>query len=127
MMPSDNEGLRHLVDRLQQQVSLLEEELRLLRHKIFGRRSERVSPGEENQSSLFDEAELSLAAQKTPEPEESIEVAAHKRAKPGRKPLPADLPREEVVHDIPEEEKTCSPLRKPADPVSALALPYPAW
>jgi transposase len=59
--------------------------------------------------SLFDEAELTLeAAPKEKQPEESVEVAAHRRAKPGRRPLPADLPREEVVHDIPEEEKKCS-------------------
>jgi len=38
---------------------------------------------------------------------EEIKVASHTRKKSGRKPLPDDLPREEVIHDIAEEEKTC--------------------
>jgi transposase len=36
-----------------------------------------------------------------------IEVPAHTRRKIGRKPLPADLPRIEVVHDLSEEEQVC--------------------
>ena len=85
---------------------MLEEELRLLRHKIFGRRSERFSQEESKQSALFDEAEGTSEA--PGQADATIEVAAHQRAKHGRRPLPADLPREEVVHDIPEAEKTCS-------------------
>lgn len=115
-LPAEVPALQQLVVRLQKELSVitsrasvLEEELRLLRHKIFGRRSERLSGEELKQSSLFDEAESTLeAAAKTQQPEASVEVAAHRRAKPGRKPLPADLPREEVVHDIPEDEKKCS-------------------
>ncbi len=34
-------------------------------------------------------------------------VAAHTRAKRGRRPLPAWMPREEILHDLPEEEKVC--------------------
>ena len=115
LLPVDVPGLQDLVVHLRRENSLLssrasvlEEELRLLRHKIFGRRSESMSPEEQKQSTLFDEAEQRAAEQKTEQPEETVEVAAHKRAKPGRKPLPADLPREDMVHDIPEEQKTCS-------------------
>ena len=114
ILPVDLPGLQELVVYLRRENSLLsnrasvlEEELRLLRHRIFGRRSERMTPEEQKQSTLFDEAELTVAAEKTEQPQETVEVAAHKRAKPGRKPLPADLPREEVVHDIPEEQKRC--------------------
>ena len=38
---------------------------------------------------------------------EEVAVPPHTRRKPARKPLPADLPRVEVVHDLPEEEKVC--------------------
>jgi transposase len=34
-------------------------------------------------------------------------VDAHARKKPGRKPLPPELPRVEVVIDLPEDEKVC--------------------
>ncbi len=115
-LPAEVPALQRLVIRLQEELSIitsratvLEEELTLLRTKIFGRRSERFTDEEQKQSSLFDEAECTAEASPTAEqPEASIEVAAHRRRKPGRKPLPASLPREEVVHDIPEEEKKCS-------------------
>ena len=59
---------------------------------------------------LFDEPELPN------EPEthaiqtadEEITIASYTRKKTGRKPLPAHLPREQVVHDLPEAEKTCA-------------------
>ena len=37
-----------------------------------------------------------------------VEVPAHTRAKRGRKPLPDHLPRIEVVHDLPEDQKVCA-------------------
>lgn len=112
ILPADVQGLQQLVVRLQEENSLLssratvlEEELRLLRHKIFGRRSERFSEEESTQSILFDEPQ---GAPELEQSEGTIEVAAHRKAKRGRRPLPADLPREDVVHDIPEGEKICS-------------------
>jgi transposase len=107
-LPTDVGELRHLVAALQKEVAVLHDELRILRHRIFGRRSERYSPEEQKQSGLFDEADGQQAATPQEATQAVIPVAAHSRAKPGRRPLPADLPREEVVHDIPEEEKRCS-------------------
>lgn len=122
VLPANVEGLRTLVNeqskelkdlkkenhRLESRAEVLEDELRLLRHKIFGRRSERFSVEDLRQSSLFDEAEDTVEEQARQLSEPGVEVSAYRRAKSGRKPLPADLPREEVVHDIPEEEKTCA-------------------
>lgn len=65
---------------------MLEEELRLLRHKIFERRSERVSAEDLRQNNL----------KKHSEP--TVEVSAHGTAKHGRRLLPTDLPHDEVVH-----------------------------
>jgi transposase len=42
------------------------------------------------------------------QPDESIAIKGHTRKKRGRKPLPEDLPRIEVVHDLPEDEKQCA-------------------
>jgi transposase len=112
VLPADVGELQRLVVELRKHNSyltsrseVLEEELRLLRHKIFGRRSERFTAEELRQSSLFDEAELTEQEQ---QPEPTIAVAAHRRAKRGRRGLPASLPRVEVLHDIPEEQKVCS-------------------
>ena len=106
-MPTDVGELQRLVTNLQKELNILHDELTLLRHKIFGRRSERFSRDELSQQGLFTEAG-ECKEQPDNEPPQSVEVAAHTRAKPGRRPLPPDLPREEVVHDIPEEEKRCS-------------------
>lgn len=89
----------------------LEEMVRLLRHRHFGRASEKVK-GEEHprQLGIFNEAE---ALWEEPSEESSsegstIEVRAHRRrGKPRRVALPADLPREDVVIDLAEEEKRC--------------------
>jgi transposase len=99
--------LRQEISYLTSKAGVLEEELQLLRHKLFGRRSERFTVEDRRQSSLFDEAELTEQEQLEPS-EPTIQVAAHRRAKRGRKPLPAGLPRQDVVHDIPEEQKVCS-------------------
>jgi transposase len=65
---------------------------------------------------LFNEAEAGIG-----ESEQDVEeisevsvstVKSHTRKKPGRKPLSPDLPREEVVHDLPEEEKKCACCQK---------------
>jgi hypothetical protein len=45
---------------------------------------------------------------------ETVIVEKHARRKTGRKPLPDIFPREEIIHDIPEEEKVCAcGCRKP--------------
>ena len=66
-LPAEVAPLQHLVIELRQQNSYLssraaalEEQLRLLRNKIFGRRSEQLSA--EVQARLFNEAELPAAA-----------------------------------------------------------------
>ena len=88
---------------LETQNQQLLEELRLLRHKRFGPSSEKLDT---ETLPLFDEPFLSPAGETTePQP---IYIAAHERKTPGRKPLPANLERVEIVHDIPEADKTCA-------------------
>jgi transposase len=43
-----------------------------------------------------------------PEGADEIEISSHTRKKKGPKPLPDHLPRIEVIHDLPEEEKKCA-------------------
>ncbi len=97
---------RHVIDFLQKRIEYLEKQVRLLKSRLFGRKSEKqISDTDDKQLLLFDEAEEIV--EDAPE-EEKIAVAGHTRKKGGRKPLPEDLPRVEVVHDIPEEEKKCA-------------------
>jgi len=101
-----------LSSRYEDQIHHLEEHVRLLRNEIFGRKSEkRLPPQDERQQRLFDEAdggsEVLSESSRSEEPT-PIRVAGYKRRKAGRKPLPADLPRIELIHDIPESEKQCA-------------------
>lgn len=92
----------------EERIGLLEEENRWLKAQLFGRssensKSEDISP---DQAWLFNEAEALAAAAETAS--ESVTIPAHERRPRGRKKLSPDLPRIEVVHDLPESEKVCA-------------------
>jgi hypothetical protein len=40
--------------------------------------------------------------------DDRIQIGAHSRKKRGRKPLPADLPRIDIIHDLREDQKQCA-------------------
>jgi transposase len=86
-------------------ISSLKEQVRSLQVKLFGRSSEAKITLDDKQLNLFDTSEDELPI--TDEPDEEIEIPSHKRKKPGRKPLPDDLPRIDVEHDLTKEEKQC--------------------
>jgi len=109
VLSNDVEELRRTVVSLQKNITILEEEIRFLKDRLFGSKADRWSAEDVRQGRLFNEAEAgaeqSQEAEKQPP---SIPVAAHARRPRGRRPLPDNLPREEVVHDIPEDQKVCS-------------------
>jgi transposase len=98
------EIIRTLRDEYQSYVHTLEEQIRLLKAKLFGRKSEKFVEDTSDQLRLFDEIEVS---EKEPPEAKEVEVSAHSRKPGGRRPLPEDLPRIEVIHDISDEEKVC--------------------
>jgi transposase len=92
-----------------EQIDILQEALRLARIARFASHSEKLPS---NQSELFNEVEVfsTLAAEET-EQSDNIEIKrapAQNRNRPKRKPLPAHLPREEVIIDLSDEEKICA-------------------
>ena len=88
------------------EIEYLKEHIKLLAAQLYRKKSEKFDyasfPGQLN--FLEDLPEESVLE----EPNKTIEVPAHTRKKSGRKPLPENLEREEVVHDIPEEDKECA-------------------
>jgi len=105
-LPNDVLSLKEMLSESYSEIHQLRDQVAYLKHKLFGRKSEQLSEAERRQLYLFDEAEVGAA--EDPMPEATITVPAHTRAKKrGRRPLPADLPREQVVYDIPEEQKQC--------------------
>jgi transposase len=104
-------------ERIEYQNKALEyfEELQLMRRRLFGRSAERLSEADRKQLWLFNEAETIAATEKQPSEPQRVPVRSHTRAKRGRKPLPADLVRVEMIHDIEESEKSCGcgePLKR---------------
>ncbi len=100
-------ALRSEGEAREERLKLLEEENRWLKSQLFGRSSEKT-PAEDRSGSqqwLFNEAEaLVRAAVEAPE---TIMIPAHDRKKRGRKPLSAALPRIEILHDLPADQKVC--------------------
>ena len=107
-LPEDSEQLKQIlldiVERHDRETSMLHGQIRHLRALLFSRTSEKApSVNDKVQLPLFD----------MPEPEEvepadpGVEVTGHTRRKRGRKPLPENLPRVEIVHDIEEKDKIC--------------------
>ena len=113
-LPDDPATLKGLLAEMatsqadqQQQIAQLEQRIRLLNLIIYGSKSEKKPrTGQEQQLSLFDEAEQTAEEQKSQTFEE-VCAPAHTRRKRGRRPIPADLPRVEIIHDLPESEKAC--------------------
>lgn len=105
---NSQEVIRQLIEKTEKQASEIEylnERLSLLLAHLYGKKSEKSSfeyelPGQ--LSFLESDEEVPLT-----QPVESIDVPAHTRKKSGRKPLPDTLPRVEVIHDIPEDQKQC--------------------
>ena len=109
-LPEDADQLKEIVVSLevkyQEKIHYLEEQLRLMKQELFGRSSEKRHDPHPDQMPLFhrddspaDEPQTSV---------EEIEIAAHSRKKQGRRPLPKDLPRVDVLHDLSDEEKQCA-------------------
>lgn len=98
-LESENQQYKH-------QVLTLQEQLNLAIARRYAASSEKISA---DQLRLFDEAELDTGMDvPTDECEDdSITVPEHNRRKSGRKKLPDTLPRVDVVHELPEDERVC--------------------
>jgi transposase len=121
-LPEGLEELRRLVlalkrenCQLKAQQDSLQETIRLLLHKRFGAKSEKYPAG---QSDLFNEAEA--YAEDGDDPESLLPTTAEAdlsadalapatpSAKRGRKALPTELPRTDIIHDLPVEQRYCN-------------------
>ena len=85
----------------------IKERYDLLIYKRFGRSAEQLLI-DDKQQLLFSEDEEKPETAIETEQEDTEEIKSYKRKKPGRKAIDPNIPREERIIDIPEEEKTCA-------------------
>ena len=112
-LPDDIEALKAVIverdatiERLTRHAELLQEQLNLAIARRYSARSEK---GPSPQMGFFDEADVeaeraALEAEEPPAVERV--VAGHiRKARGYRKPLPATLPRVDILHELPEDER----------------------
>ena len=107
-LPNDPVLLKQMLLLAQGKVAQLQEQNALLLQRLFGRKSEQTVDPDSPQLPLLNEAEalLDVAPEASAE-EADKEVVAPLKRRGKRKPLPAELPRVEVIHELPEHELTC--------------------
>ncbi|QKM57730.1 hypothetical protein CG017_05810 (plasmid) [Burkholderia glumae] len=96
--------------QLGERIAQLEEQFRLAQSKRFAPSSEKLK------DRVFDEAEQMAAAAPSEDPDDDAFALPDtglpapdepERGKRGRKPLPAELPRQRIEYDLPDDEKVC--------------------
>lgn len=96
------------VEKLERKNAWLQAEVEALFRKLFRKRSEKLDP---NQLELVFEAmrDLGISQHQLEQLEQEVEAGkGRRRGTPVRKPLPKNLPRERVVHALPEHERCCT-------------------
>ena len=120
-LPDDIEELKALLRRqqkelqqkdqtislLKENVEQLSEQVLLLRKYRFAASSEKWTSEDKQAMLSFDEAEQIAEEDEISRKPPPIQVKSHSRKKRGPKPLPASLPRVEIVHQLPAEELKC--------------------
>ena len=110
-LPDDPVLLKQMLLLAHGKVAQLQEQVALLRHKLFSPKSERSPEDADSpQLAMFNEAEELIEAPAAAPAEaeaEAEEVVASVKRRGKRKPLPANLPRMEIIYELPAHELTC--------------------
>ena len=96
-----------LLLQYEEKIHYLEEQVRLFKNELFGRTSEKRSFPNPYQLPVVDNDHDQADDEFRPD-DDGIVIAAHSRGKRGRKPLPQDLPRIDIIHDLSEDKKQCT-------------------
>ena len=128
-LTNDPDELKSLVHQLQQLneqqtqfINQLLEQIKLARHQHFGTRSERFSL--DQMALVFNEAEATVAAERdgieasddtAAGKADTQSVSSYRRTKGGRRPLSADLPRVDVIHELDDQACICDACQSPLE------------
>ncbi|MFC1746281.1 IS66 family transposase [Candidatus Riflebacteria bacterium] len=95
-----------IIEKKNAEIERLQEQVTFLNFQLYGRKSEKSLKENSNQLSFFDLPENPLEDESIET--ETVNIPEHIRRKKGRRKLPENLPRIDVIHDISEEEKRCA-------------------
>jgi len=102
-LQKENDQLREKLANRDSQIAALQEQIKLHLQRRFAASSEKTSA---DQLGLFNEAE-SLTEEENETSDTEVAVKSHQRKRKPRVSIPENYPREEIIHDIPEDEKVC--------------------
>lgn len=100
-LPNDVNTLRQIIIDNLAEINYLKEQIKLLQHRKFSKKSEQTT--DNKQLELFDEPEEETV---TTEEVKEVEVKSHKRNTKNRS-LPKNLPHERIYHDLEDKDKIC--------------------
>lgn len=106
-LPRNRDALVKLFLEMKTRIEYLEEENRILKHRLFGRKTEKTIA--DGQGYLFwpESSDMEAINRIGKSCEETVNVRPHPRVKKKWKILGPDTPVTEVIEDIPEEDKQC--------------------
>jgi transposase len=94
-------------EELQRSYACLKEEYLALKRLLFGPRRERL-PEDPGQGHLFDTEPMTSVPPEPAASDPGDPAPAKHRKRHGRRPIGDHLPRRDVLHDVPEEDRTCN-------------------
>lgn len=99
----ENNSLKEIIQHKDSRIKILEAYIQTIKQKQFGASSEKL---EAIQPDIFGDSASDTEAQEVVELQESVTVAEHQR-KTKRASIPKELPRVNIIHDLPDTEKFC--------------------
>ena len=122
ILPDNSDELKKIIFTLQEKLKKTESNYRILQEKFkaamrrfFSPSKEKVSFENSGQLSLFNETETysdekiedDADDEKNDSTADEIAVKGHTRKKGGKKRIPDDIPAEEIIYELSNEEKSC--------------------
>jgi len=112
----ESDELAQTVARQREQIEKKDRQIIELLQALRGKRRERVDP---SQLLLFEAEEFTALLDEQDDSAAGDAPVSRRRRRRGRRPLPDDLQREEVLHELPESERLC--------PVDGEPMPRIRW
>lgn len=110
-LPEDPAALKGMVLDQAQWIERLVTEVGRLRRHVFGQKSERLPDGQQIFDYYGTVVEDPAPATEDPAPPRAIVKKGH-----GRRVIPPEIPRQVILHDLPEDEKQCGRCGKRMHP-----------